>query len=573
MIYCKMKECDAITEGEYCERYCCKCEQADYKLMIIKRKMTIYFSGCFDFQVLYGLVTVRRYRFRGGKFDENRFRRVSVPYKLSTPIEFCGDESDSIEAVNWQRLKWRITEVSDEVDKVKDNFAEGDSLILLRFKSSPVASIMKEIYKDPFFVPTALNFRFVHLSQFCAITLKSWKAPVSTFGEDVVAAHYRNIVARSEKEGKTITMIVGDKGVGKSTLAREIVNFVLDKELYDVYYLDADIGQAEFTPPGCISLHKVAEPMLGSPAFTQLSSCSNSYFFGDISPANDVALYQQLIIKLVNVFRSTTLSRSLLIINYLGWIYDRGTQLLNDLINSVSPDIIIRLKTVDDQTIERPDEGFPGNVKYSSSALLLDCKTKRDVMIDSLSPADHRKCLTIGYFAHLLPAPSPSAFPNIWPLTVRFKAIAIYMHPDISLIPDTYLFAALNATLVALCSWERKPGCDMVKRRILDDPEMVEIIHSDTVYLKFYGFGFIRAIDVEKKLFYMITPVPKATLKHVNTFARGTKINLPSIFFTSQEFKDAPYSLALHRNDSMVKWYEELRNVTFLRGRPTKKMK
>ena len=30
-----------------------------------------------------------------------------------------------------------------------------------------------------------------------------------------------------------------------------------------VYVLECDVGQTEFTPPGCVSLHYVTQPLLG----------------------------------------------------------------------------------------------------------------------------------------------------------------------------------------------------------------------------------------------------------------------------------------------------------------------
>ena len=45
-------------------------------------------------------------------------------------------------------------------------------------------------------------------------------------------------------------------------------------------------------------------------------------------------------------------------------------------------------------------------------------------------------------------------------------------------------------------------------------------------YLRCYGFGFIRAIDMEKKLFYVVTPVTK-DLNRVKVFALGYELQTP----------------------------------------------
>jgi polynucleotide 5'-hydroxyl-kinase GRC3/NOL9 len=62
--------------------------------------------------------------------------------------------------------------------------------------------------------------------------------------------------------------IYGGKGVGKSTLSCWSVNRILEF-VPEVLYIDLDPGQAEFTPPGLISLVLVTEPLVG-PNFTHL---------------------------------------------------------------------------------------------------------------------------------------------------------------------------------------------------------------------------------------------------------------------------------------------------------------
>ena len=41
-------------------------------------------------------------------------------------------------------------------------------------------------------------------------------------------------------------------------------SFVFFHSLKELYFLECDVGQSEFTPPGLISLNRVCEPLLGS---------------------------------------------------------------------------------------------------------------------------------------------------------------------------------------------------------------------------------------------------------------------------------------------------------------------
>ena len=59
-----------------------------------------------------------------------------------------------------------------------------------------------------------------------------------------------------------VTIVKGPKKVGKSTLARTLLNR-LTTAYRRVAFIECDIGQTEFTPPGMISLNILAQPVFG----------------------------------------------------------------------------------------------------------------------------------------------------------------------------------------------------------------------------------------------------------------------------------------------------------------------
>lgn len=81
-------------------------------------------------------------------------------------------------------------------------------------------------------------------------------------------------------------------------------------------------------------------------------------------------------------------------------------------------------------------------------------------------------------------------------------------------------------------------------KNILDDdsgvyPKRVYLrslneIHASKAYLRCYGFGLVRAIDTERKLFHVITPVEQEALKKVDIFALGHELQTPSIIMGHQ---------------------------------------
>jgi len=63
-------------------------------------------------------------------------------------------------------------------------------------------------------------------------------------------------------------MLAGYKNSGKSTMMRYFINKCL-KKWNRILVLDFDIGQSEFSIPGCISAFIIDKPLLG-PNYTHL---------------------------------------------------------------------------------------------------------------------------------------------------------------------------------------------------------------------------------------------------------------------------------------------------------------
>ncbi|CAI7770058.1 unnamed protein product, partial [Closterium sp. NIES-53] len=91
-----------------------------------------------------------------------------------------------------------------------------------------------------------------------------------------------------------------------------------------VAFLDTDVGQPEFTPPGLVSLHLLSHPVFGHPALHQRTPIA-SHLYGDISPGSDPALYLRQIFSLYDCFRQNYYdghgaAAIPLVINTHGWI-------------------------------------------------------------------------------------------------------------------------------------------------------------------------------------------------------------------------------------------------------------
>ena len=69
----------------------------------------------------------------------------------------------------------------------------------------------------------------------------------------------------SSPESPAVLLVMGAKGVGKSTCCRFLVNSLLSLQVPEVFFLETDLGQPELGPPGVVTLHRIRCPMLQVP--------------------------------------------------------------------------------------------------------------------------------------------------------------------------------------------------------------------------------------------------------------------------------------------------------------------
>ncbi|KAL9267300.1 Polynucleotide 5'-hydroxyl-kinase NOL9-like protein [Drosera capensis] len=290
-----------------------------------------------------------------------------------------------------------------------------------------------------------------------------------------------------------VAFICGAKNSGKTTFSRHLLNtFLLRYE--SVAYLDTDVGQPEFTPPGCLSLIIVdkitpdlAVPCLKTPESNQVLawdvlvivvsfpldvSSSRCYFFGDISSKRDPATYLKYIRALYDYYNAhCTLSNNdgpgrdelPLIVNTPGWVKGIGYEIVVDMLQHICPTHVVKIN------ISAVSKNLP------AGAFWLDEDDYASVLVQK------EVCL------------------------IRdFRLMAYFRQCFPSDVPSTEVFYSLNATIVGLAvNWgisESIPVC--------------------------VGLGIVRGIDTFKNLLYVITPVPQSTLASVNLLLQGF-IQLP----------------------------------------------
>jgi polynucleotide 5'-hydroxyl-kinase GRC3/NOL9 len=148
----------------------------------------------------------------------------------------------------------------------------------------------------------------------------------------------------------TTVCVTGPKSSGKSTFCRLLANRWITRpqpastsRQTKVVFLDIDPGQAEYSPPGVISLLELREPNL-SPSFCHPTVARGSrnkvlrcHALAAITPSQDPDHYTACALDLLAEYHRVFRGRCPLIINTPGWIQGSGLDLLCELIRRIRP--------------------------------------------------------------------------------------------------------------------------------------------------------------------------------------------------------------------------------------------
>ena len=248
---------------------------------------------------------------------------------------------------------------------------QNSSLKMYPLEDASVVSMCKGICSYPHFRHL---FRFSHFLETDAnelpeerkseVQLRTERIQVPyIFNNDAPVAHdevIMNAIQSVYDAGVRKLCVCGSKNVGKSTTNLFILNALLSDLLgkgcpfEKVYWLECDVGQPEFTLPGCVSLLEISDPVFGS-HFCHMRTPLKSYFVGSVSIADVVDSYLNAIEKLVNHLESLD-SNVPVLVNMPGWIdIGLGLEITSNILRTVQPSKVIQYKLEDVQKIVELD--------------------------------------------------------------------------------------------------------------------------------------------------------------------------------------------------------------------------
>ncbi|KAM9034225.1 polynucleotide 5'-hydroxyl-kinase NOL9 isoform 2-T2 [Sarcophilus harrisii] len=461
-------------------------------LVLLSHTQTFTFTGKCRMTCLYGRVQVFGFIISQGQ----------PAYDLYSPLTNC---ALTIEAISYVMPEKTLKDMKLEVRAlIKDHLFSANAFHVLK-QFSPMCSIVLLESLETRAIDFILSYSsFSHLfsgkKQAMSSSYNLEQLTMSSIGikkceeesgfhlsESSSSAIEELISACCEEfDGCPIILACGPKCIGKSTFNRYLINQLLNC-IPCVDFLDCDLGQTEFTPPGCVSLSNVTDPIFGSP-FTHQRKTRKMVFYGDSSCEDDCKKYTEVVKYVFSAYQR----EAPLIINTMGWVKGDGLLLLIDLIRMLAPTHIVQfssehshdmplltpeyiagmaglqtkgktkvknrhLNSAESESSGDPDEG---SLLHSSGHKLLLIQSEFAgagvAQLTQWHSPVLRDMALLGYLSLLQPPQAKAFLPlhHLVPYQIPFSSVALrVIHTDVA---PTHTMYTVNASWIGLC-------------RILDD--------------------------------------------------------------------------------------------------------
>ncbi|KAI3504631.1 hypothetical protein L2E82_46541 [Cichorium intybus] len=313
-----------------------------------------------------------------------------------------------------------------------------------------------------------------------------------------------------------ICVICGPPNSGKTTFSRHLLN-ILIKRYRRVAYLDTDVGQAEFTPPGCLSLTLVDKitPDLAIPCLRTPKRC---FFFGDITPRTDPQTYLTYIHDLYDHYHQTIRGEHLkigvpLVVNTPGWVEGYGYNLLVDMLNYIAPTQVIKVH-VPTESKNLPPGAFWLQDTSSHQVTIFDISSNRqESMKKTVQSQDDARLLRdlrlLAYFRKCFPC-------DMSLTTIKELDHKLAVHPPYEVLMSTITIKQLHSQ-----------DSETLFKSSTSVVGLADSSLSSQNLPCCVGLGIVTGVDVSRKVMYLITPVAEKLLENVDVLLHGL-IKLPA---------------------------------------------
>jgi polynucleotide 5'-hydroxyl-kinase GRC3/NOL9 len=544
------------------------------RLLFMKKNERLCVYGRVAVRVLRGAVSVNGFiltPYTVPAHNLTRWWTLYSPYNHCAVVFDTGDSllpflGDSLQQTRTASLPTETTTSDDDEDAlllqaVTAGDSTADTVLALRSLSenynnerrvvtsegTSVASLFftlsrrKRLHRPPHFRNLSNMF---NLPQLRVVTRGDYAMEISAEWEALRQQCVRSV--ENVSQGPPTILLCGRKGVGKSTLSRYLLNSLLNVTPA-VAYLETDIGQSEFTPPGLVSLTIVSSPLFGPP-FTHITSPWDAYFVGDVTPKESTTLYLRAVLRLYSEYLQMN-ERLPLVINTHGWVKGEGFRLLLTLLTHIRPHYVVQLDTPSTENCERKPllqteviqqliastaSPFDGTQSTHWRPLVFSLLTPVTIPPPIRTSAkEKRELQLLAYFGALGKDVDYSLTNYIYKVQFRHLRICFMA----SEVPPSQALYALNAAIVGLGISDLPVNA---MSSLATDNNLPTFILNAPPICRCVGLGLIHTIDTTARCFYIRTPVPMQQIQCVNTLLKG-RIETPPFLFFMNTTVNTPY--------------------------------
>lgn len=222
-----------------------------------------------------------------------------------------------------------------DLKEIISNFdSSSDAVVLLENDFSKSIFMIENYMKESVF-PNVNKFTCRPFHQSESI-LRSHFLPCTTTGLKI-SSQWQDITMTSESRH----VIIGGKGVGKSTFLRYFINKNL-REYKKILLIDLDIGQPEMFLPQTVSATIITEPILG-PGYLRNELPQKSYLFGDVNVLVSSIKYLKCVLKLL-CYCNEEFKTIPWVVNTMGYNRGFGLELIVAILRALKPTDLIQIQ-------------------------------------------------------------------------------------------------------------------------------------------------------------------------------------------------------------------------------------
>ncbi|XP_014289254.1 polynucleotide 5'-hydroxyl-kinase NOL9 [Halyomorpha halys] len=310
-------------------------------LLTLKHPATLYFTGSFYVECLCGAVDVHGYTL---KPNCGPYLVVSGFGQSAMCFSSIADREIGIDEVELELTERKILKpLQDQFSQI---FSATCVLILSKTddRDVPIRNVFKLEKFQCFEIPRSTSFSYFE-------KLENWLGCMFDFNSGCRIPQkmkfdesLRNLAGDCFHWEDPRVIICGGKGVGKSTSLQYLVNRMFEK-WSGVVVIDFDIGQPEFSIPGCISVTLVQKPIL-CPYFNNMCEPLRSIVVGHINLDMCLTKYFAAVEEL---HRYCSLNEDILrfpwIINTMGYIKGFGLPVIAKINFLFNPTHILQINS------------------------------------------------------------------------------------------------------------------------------------------------------------------------------------------------------------------------------------